>query len=300
MSSAELIDWSAWPLVPAVVQDPTSLQVLMVGFMNREAFDKTIASGLVTFYSRSRETLWTKGETSGNVLQVSEIRINCEENSLLIAASPVGPTCHKGYQSCYFRRIEPDGSLNVVLDRVEDPSTMYPDRSEHAELTRRWFGAYEYLRENDLSEISGTSKRLRDPGFQFESRIADELRELAGVLDGTHAHHGLIGDVLLEGSQIAYWVACLAARNGIPWDELRPHDCLAAGTPNASTEDVASQLRDSASLLQSSSASLATCQSVLTQVASACLAAGVDPFALIRRDLEAQQQRDYLAPYFNV
>ena len=81
----------------------------MVGFMNREALQKSADTGLVTFYSRSRETLWTKGETSGNVLIVVELRINCEQNSVLVLASPDGPTCHEGYQSCYYRRVERDG-----------------------------------------------------------------------------------------------------------------------------------------------------------------------------------------------
>ncbi len=88
-------------LLPVVVQDAVTLKVLMVGYMNREAYDKTIAEGRVTFYSRSRECLWTKGETSGNFLIVKDIYVDCDKDTLLIKAIPAGPTCHRGTTSCF-------------------------------------------------------------------------------------------------------------------------------------------------------------------------------------------------------
>ena len=88
-------------LLPVVVQDAVTLKVLMVGYMNREAYDKTIAEGRVTFYSRSRECLWTKGETSGNFLTVKDIYLDCDKDTLLIKAIPAGPTCHRGTVSCF-------------------------------------------------------------------------------------------------------------------------------------------------------------------------------------------------------
>ena len=88
-------------LLPVVVQDAVTLKVLMVGYMNREAYDKTIAEGRVTFYSRSRECLWTKGETSGNFLTVKDIYVDCDKDTLLIKAIPAGPTCHRGTVSCF-------------------------------------------------------------------------------------------------------------------------------------------------------------------------------------------------------
>lgn len=88
-------------LLPVVVQDAVTLKVLMVGYMNREAYDKTIAEGRVTFYSRSRECLWTKGETSGNFLTVKDIYVDCDKDTLLIRAIPAGPTCHRGTVSCF-------------------------------------------------------------------------------------------------------------------------------------------------------------------------------------------------------
>lgn len=88
-------------LIPAIVQDADTLQVLMLGFMNEEALEKTIADGRVTFFSRSKNRLWQKGETSGNFLKVIEIKEDCDNDSLLILARPQGPTCHTGTPSCF-------------------------------------------------------------------------------------------------------------------------------------------------------------------------------------------------------
>jgi phosphoribosyl-AMP cyclohydrolase / phosphoribosyl-ATP pyrophosphohydrolase len=88
-------------LIPAIVQDANSGAVLMLGFMNAEAFEKTEATGLVTFYSRSRRRLWTKGETSGNHLRVREILVDCDADTLLIKATPSGPVCHTGAVTCF-------------------------------------------------------------------------------------------------------------------------------------------------------------------------------------------------------
>lgn len=88
-------------LIPAVVQDVRTGEVLMVGYMNRESLDKTLSEGLACFYSRSRGRLWTKGETSGNYLRVREIRVDCDGDTLLVLAEPDGPTCHEGDRSCF-------------------------------------------------------------------------------------------------------------------------------------------------------------------------------------------------------
>ncbi len=88
-------------LVPVIIQDNRSLQVLMLGYMNQAAFDKTISENRVTFYSRSKQRLWTKGEKSGNYLAVSEISIDCDQDTILIKATPAGPTCHNGTASCF-------------------------------------------------------------------------------------------------------------------------------------------------------------------------------------------------------
>lgn len=94
-------------LIPAVIQDSQTRDVLMVGFMNAEAFRRTRESGFVTFYSRTRRKLWTKGETSGNRLAVEEVRVDCDRDAVVVLARQTGAaTCHLGYRSCFFRRLE--------------------------------------------------------------------------------------------------------------------------------------------------------------------------------------------------
>lgn len=97
------IDFKKSPdgLVPAIIQDPTTKNVLMLGYMNEEALDKTQQSGRVTFYSRSKKRLWTKGEESGNYLNFKEVLVDCDQDTLLVSAIPEGPTCHKGSDTCW-------------------------------------------------------------------------------------------------------------------------------------------------------------------------------------------------------
>lgn len=102
-------------LVPAIVQDARTKNVLMLGFMNREAYDKTIATGKVTFWSRSRNCLWTKGETSGNYLNLIEVKNDCDKDTLLVKAIPDGPTCHTGTDTCWGE----DNSSNPLLFLTE-------------------------------------------------------------------------------------------------------------------------------------------------------------------------------------
>ena len=94
-------------LLPAIVQDAETGAVLMLGFMNREAWEKTLGLGKVTFFSRTRNVLWTKGETSGNFLEVREIFADCDSDTILIKAIPHGPTCHTGSSTCFINRIAP-------------------------------------------------------------------------------------------------------------------------------------------------------------------------------------------------
>ncbi len=126
------LDKCADRLLPVIVQDATTLRVLMLGYMNREAFDKTVDCGLVTFYSRTRQTLWTKGETSGHHLRVVEMYPDCDMDTLLIKACPVGPTCHRGTTACFDTPAE-DGfirSLSSLIARrhEEMPEDSYTTR----------------------------------------------------------------------------------------------------------------------------------------------------------------------------
>lgn len=93
-------------LIPAVVQDATSGEVLMVAYMNQEALQRTIESGQAWFWSRSRQELWHKGATSGNVMAVREIWRDCDDDTLLLKVDPAGPACHTGQRSCFFRRLQ--------------------------------------------------------------------------------------------------------------------------------------------------------------------------------------------------
>ncbi|BDI31242.1 hypothetical protein CCAX7_32930 [Capsulimonas corticalis] len=117
-------------LVPAMIQDVNTKDVLMLGFMNREALQKTLDTGKVTFWQRSRQKLWTKGETSGNVLKFVSLRINCNEDSLLVLAEPVGATCHTGHPTCYYREAEPSGEdWKTITEPQFDPDEVYKTAS---------------------------------------------------------------------------------------------------------------------------------------------------------------------------
>ena len=112
-------------LVTAVIQDQATGRVLMVGYMNEDAVVKTLESGFVTFYSRSRKKLWMKGETSGHRLKVHEIRVDCDQDALLIQANLSGPgCCHMGYRSCFFRKLTAKGE-EIILQREFDPEEVY-------------------------------------------------------------------------------------------------------------------------------------------------------------------------------
>ena len=122
-------------LLPAVIQDATTGKVLMLGYMNTEALEKTAKEGKVTFWSRSKERLWTKGETSNNFLLVEEIRIDCDQDTILVKATPEGPTCHTGADTCFNESNSSrtgfiDHLRQIIKDRKENPS----DKSYTASL----------------------------------------------------------------------------------------------------------------------------------------------------------------------
>jgi phosphoribosyl-AMP cyclohydrolase len=112
-------------LVTAVVQDHTTGRVLMVAYMNEEAFQATVKTGFATFYSRSRRKLWLKGESSGHRLVVKQIATDCDQDAVLLQVEALGPgVCHEGYQSCFFRRLE-DSEWKVSDQRAYDPAAVY-------------------------------------------------------------------------------------------------------------------------------------------------------------------------------
>ncbi|HEY1006200.1 MAG TPA: bifunctional phosphoribosyl-AMP cyclohydrolase/phosphoribosyl-ATP diphosphatase HisIE, partial [Sphingobacteriaceae bacterium] len=112
-------------LVPVIIQDERTLEVLMLGYMNEEAFEETVRGQKVTFYSRSKNRLWTKGEESGNYLWVKSISLDCDQDTLLILADPEGPTCHKGTRSCFNTAFNQNFLFeleNIIRDRYEHPA----------------------------------------------------------------------------------------------------------------------------------------------------------------------------------
>ncbi|HEX8764267.1 MAG TPA: phosphoribosyl-AMP cyclohydrolase [Candidatus Acidoferrum sp.] len=113
-------------LVPAIIQDDRTGDVLMLGFMNADSFSETQRSGEVVFFSRSRNKRWKKGESSGHVLRVREIRVDCDADALLVRVEPVGlGVCHEGYRSCFFRAVEPGGAAIIIAERTFSPEAVY-------------------------------------------------------------------------------------------------------------------------------------------------------------------------------
>lgn len=118
-------------LVPAIAQDNTTGEVLMLAYMNEDAWNETLNSGMATYYSRSRKKLWKKGETSGNLQVVKEISIDCDEDTVLLKVEQIGnAACHLGYKSCFFRQVNSDGTFNIVGQKVFDPETVYGKQTQ--------------------------------------------------------------------------------------------------------------------------------------------------------------------------
>jgi phosphoribosyl-AMP cyclohydrolase len=118
-------------LVPAIIQDYRSGEVLMLGFMNSVSLAETQRSGEVVFFSRSRNKLWKKGESSGHVLKVRELRVDCDADALLVRVEAVGPgVCHEGYRSCFFRKLEADGHAKITDERTFAPETVYGQQEQ--------------------------------------------------------------------------------------------------------------------------------------------------------------------------
>lgn len=119
------LKYSEAGLIPAIVQDTATGEVLMMAYMNKDALEKTLATGETWFWSRSRKAFWHKGETSGNVQRVKEILYDCDRDTLLVKVEQNGAACHEGYFSCFHYRIEQDGGVTVVGERQFDPEQVY-------------------------------------------------------------------------------------------------------------------------------------------------------------------------------
>ncbi len=314
-----MIKFDRQGLIPAVIVDDATGDVLMVAFMNEEALRCTRETGYTHFFSRSRNSIWCKGEQSGNTQQVRDILINCEENSLLVRVKQHGgAACHDGYYSCYYRRLLPDNSHQIVAERVFDPSIVYhqeqpqntPDEQDlpivekstsadtlQALVTalRQLYGVYLYLRDHDLSAESNTSRLLQDKSHSYlASRLADELQELAEVQTGEHVHTGRQSDTVLEGSQVGYWLFLLASTNNVPFDAFAPHVALLNGYTGQYSEGKAIELRQEClSLLtgQERDNVVQGLQLGFALIGWACAEAGVSPQAPADFDLEQMRRK---------
>ncbi|GCE12721.1 phosphoribosyl-AMP cyclohydrolase [Tengunoibacter tsumagoiensis] len=272
-----MLNFDPQGLIPAVVVDDASGAVLMVAFMNEEAVRLTRESGQTHFFSRSRQKIWHKGEQSGNFQEVRAIFVNCEESSLLVRVKQHGDAaCHDGYQSCYYRQLLPDDSYQQIGERVFDPAEVYTQLQAHPveekehespaqimaekvakvradvktqleDQLRQLYGVYVYLRDNDLSTESNTSRLLHESNKEdhsyLASRLADELQELSDVQTGEHVHSGRESDTILEGSQVGYWLFLLASASTIPYDTFAPHSALLEGYEGGYSEARVIELR---------------------------------------------------------
>jgi phosphoribosyl-ATP pyrophosphohydrolase/phosphoribosyl-AMP cyclohydrolase len=179
-------------LVPAIIQDADTRQVLMLGYMNQEALDKTLSSGLVTFYSRSRQTLWTKGETSGNHLRLVDVKIDCDHDTLLVKARPTGPVCHTGADTCWNERNEssPLDFLSQLQDFIEK-------------------------RHEEMPEKSYTTSLFRDGLNRMAQKVGEEALEL--VIEATNGSNERL---VYEGADMLYHLIVLLTSKGLRIEDL--------------------------------------------------------------------------------
>ena len=163
-------------LVPAIIQDAKTKTVLMLGYMNKEAYEKTTHTGKVTFFSRSRQCLWTKGETSGNFLELVDIMVDCDNDTLLVKVNPTGPTCHKGTDTCWGEKNEVNPLL--FLTYLQD---------------------FINTRHEEMPEGSYTTSLFKDGINRMAQKVGEEALE--AVIE---ACNGTNGRLIYEGADMIY------------------------------------------------------------------------------------------------
>lgn len=179
-------------LVPAIVQDAQTKTVLMLGYMNEEAYNKTIETGKVTFWSRSRNTLWTKGETSGNFLHLVDIKVDCDNDTLLVKANPDGPTCHKGTDTCWGEKNEKNALL--FLTELQD---------------------FIEKRHEEMPEGSYTTSLFKDGLNRMAQKVGEEALELV-----IEACNGTNERLIYEGSDMLYHLIVLLTSKGLRIEDM--------------------------------------------------------------------------------
>ena len=179
-------------LVPAIIQDAQTKVVLMLGYMNEEALKKTQETGLVTFFSRSRQCLWTKGETSGNYLHLVDIKVDCDNDTLLIKANPDGPTCHTGTDTCWGEENRPNPLL--FLSELND---------------------FIEKRHEEMPEGSYTTSLFKDGLNRMAQKVGEEALEL--VIEATN---GTNERLIYEGSDMLYHLIVLLTSKGLRIEDM--------------------------------------------------------------------------------
>ena len=179
-------------LVPAIIQDPTTRKVLMLGYMNQEAYEKTMATGKVTFYSRSRQCLWTKGETSGNYFHLVSISVDCDNDTLLVKATPDGPTCHTGTDTCWGEKNETNPLL--FLSELQD---------------------FIIKRHEEMPEGSYTTSLFKDGLNRMAQKVGEEALELV-----IEAVNGTNDRLIYEGSDMLYHLIVLLTSKGLRIEDM--------------------------------------------------------------------------------
>ncbi len=179
-------------LVPAIVQDARTKTVLMLGYMNEEAYQKTIETKKVTFWSRSRNELWTKGETSGNYLNLVDIKVDCDNDALLVKALPQGPTCHKGTDTCWGE----ENTTNPLLFLTE-------------------LQDFINKRHEEMPEGSYTTSLFKDGLNRMAQKVGEEALEL--VIEATN---GTNERMIYEGSDMLYHLIVLLTSKGMRIEDM--------------------------------------------------------------------------------
>ena len=179
-------------LVPAIIQDNTTRNVLMLGYMNREAYEKTLATGKVTFWSRSRNCLWTKGETSGNFLNLVDIKVDCDNDTLLVRVNPTGPACHFGTATCWGETN--DANPLLFLTELQD---------------------FINKRHEEMPEGSYTTSLFKDGLNRMAQKVGEEALE--AVIEATN---GTNDRLIYEASDMFYHLIVLLTSKGLRIEDI--------------------------------------------------------------------------------
>lgn len=183
-------------LVPAIVQDAETRQVLMLGFMNREAFEETQKTRKVVFFSRSRQKLWTKGETSGNFLDVKEILLDCDDDTILIRAIPVGAVCHSGADTCFNEKNEPKDFLLKLEKTIQNRREIFSESSYTAKLFAAGINKIAQKVGEEAIELIIEAKDDNDELFKNEA--GDLLYHFLVLLSAKNVNLGEVTEILRQ------------------------------------------------------------------------------------------------------